>query len=138
MCIRDSGVIDKQSTIIIRQSNIPMPHFVIDCSPNVIQQTSPTEILQVVLETAESTGLFQKGDIKVRIRSYEHFIAGSGQDDFIHVFGNIMQGRNEAQKKDLSTRIVSKLKAMFPDVPIISMNVIDFEKATYCNRTMVD
>ena len=115
-----------------------MPHFVIDCSPNVIQQTSPTEILQVVLETAESTGLFQKGDIKVRIRSYEHFIAGSGQDDFIHVFGNIMQGRNEAQKKDLSTRIVSKLKAMFPDVPIISMNVIDFEKATYCNRTMVD
>ena len=57
--------------------------------------------------------------------------------NFIHVFGHIMQGRNTEQKADLSRKIVTRLKSMFPDVPVISMNVIDFEKATYCNKTMV-
>jgi len=26
---------------------------------------------------------------------------------------------------------------MFPDFPIISINIRDFEKATYCNKSMV-
>jgi 5-carboxymethyl-2-hydroxymuconate isomerase len=29
------------------------------------------------------------------------------------------------------------LKLIFPDVPIISINIRDFEKATYCNKSMV-
>ncbi|MEO6542115.1 MAG: 5-carboxymethyl-2-hydroxymuconate Delta-isomerase [Ferruginibacter sp.] len=114
-----------------------MPHFVIDCSENIIKLKSPAEIIQAVYTIAEGTGLFADGDIKVRIKSYEYFTAGGGSNDFIHVFGYIMQGRNTEQKAGLSKKIITKLKSMFPDVPVISMNVIDFEKATYCNRTMV-
>ena len=33
--------------------------------------------------------------------------------------------------------IVAKLKSMFQEVPIISMNIRDFEKISYCNRKMV-
>jgi 5-carboxymethyl-2-hydroxymuconate isomerase len=114
-----------------------MPHFIIDCSPNVIQLNSPADILRSVHDTAEATGLFAKGDIKARINVYEHYTVGNTANDFIHVFGNIMEGRNTEQKADLSRKIISRLKTMFPAVPVISMNVIDFEKATYCNRTMV-
>ncbi|MEO6490808.1 MAG: 5-carboxymethyl-2-hydroxymuconate Delta-isomerase [Ferruginibacter sp.] len=114
-----------------------MPHFVIDCSDGIITPGVPGQIMKTVHDTAESTGLFAKGDIKVRITHYEYFNVGNDPKDFIHVFGYIMEGRNTEQKNDLSRRIVSALKAIFPDVPIISMNVMDFEKATYCNRTMV-
>lgn len=114
-----------------------MPHFVIDCSENIIKLRTPKEIIQNVYDTAESTELFDKGDIKVRINPFIHYNVGNTNDDFIHVFANIMEGRTVTQKKDLSNRIITELKSMFPEVPIISINIRDFEKATYCNKTMV-
>jgi 5-carboxymethyl-2-hydroxymuconate isomerase len=93
--------------------------------------------MRQVHETAEKTGLFRKGDIKVRIRPYTLYSVDKTTDDFIHVFGNIMQGRNQEQKLDLSRQIIAKLKSLFPDVKVISMNVFEFEKSTYCNRNML-
>jgi len=48
-----------------------------------------------------------------------------------------MEGRTTGQKAGLSKRIIAKLKSLFPDVPVVSMNVSEFEKATYCNRDMI-
>ncbi len=114
-----------------------MPHFVLDCSENIIQLKSPKEIIQKVYDTAVATDLFEKGDVKVRINPFEHYTIGNTQDDFIHVFANIMEGRTVAQKKNLSEKIITELKLMFPNVPILSINIRDFEKATYCNKSMV-
>ncbi|REH54886.1 5-carboxymethyl-2-hydroxymuconate isomerase [Tenacibaculum gallaicum] len=114
-----------------------MPHFVIDCSKNIIKIKTPAEIIQKVYDTAESTDLFDKRDIKVRINSFEHYTTGNTTDDFIHIFANIMEGRSTSQKKNLSERIITELKLMFSEVPIISINIRDFEKATYCNKSMI-
>lgn len=114
-----------------------MPHFVIDCSENIITKISPEEIMQKVYDTAASTDLFDKGDIKVRINPFKYFNIGNTKDDFIHIFANIMEGRTVSQKKNLSERIIAELKVMFPMVPIISINIRDFEKSTYCNKSMV-
>ena len=114
-----------------------MPHFVIDCSENIINLKPPEEIMQAVYDTAASTGLFDQGDIKVRINPFKYFNTGNTKGDFIHVFANIMEGRNPTQKSSLSKKIVARLKLMFADIPIISMNIRDFEKATYCNKSMV-
>ena len=114
-----------------------MPHFIIDCSENILSLVYPDEILKQVHDTAEATELFRKGDIKVRIRPFKDFTVGNTKSDFIHVFGNIMEGRNTEQKSNLSKEIIKKLKSMFPEVPVISINIREFEKATYCNRTMV-
>lgn len=114
-----------------------MPHFVIDCSENIIKLKTPEEILCAVHDTAEATALFVKGDIKVRINPFTYFTIAGTNNDFIHIFGNIMEGRNTAQKADLSKKIITRLKSMFPNVPVISMNIIDFERSTYCNKSMV-
>ncbi|MEM1408190.1 MAG: 5-carboxymethyl-2-hydroxymuconate Delta-isomerase [Bacteroidota bacterium] len=114
-----------------------MPHFVIDCSENIISLRSPEELMQQVYDTAESTGLFDKGDIKVRINPFKFYIVGNSKDDFIHIFANIMEGRTTEQKRNLSNKVVAQLKKMFPDVPIISINIRDFEKSTYCNKSMI-
>ncbi len=114
-----------------------MPHFVIDCSENILELKTPEEIIQKVFDAAESTYLFESGDIKVRIQPFKYFNIGNTKNDFIHIFGNIMEGRTTQQKSTLSKKIVSVLKLMFPNVPVISINIRDFEKATYCNKTMV-
>lgn len=116
-----------------------MPHFIIDCSDTMIQTKSPKEIMGLVYDSAVSTGLFDPSDIKVRINPYIHYRTGNEDPthSFIHVFAHIMEGRNVMQKKQLSKKIITALHAIFPSVPIISMNIQDFEKATYCNKSML-
>ncbi|MEP3389303.1 MAG: 5-carboxymethyl-2-hydroxymuconate Delta-isomerase [Reichenbachiella sp.] len=115
-----------------------MPHFIIQCSENITRIHSKQEIMQTVYQQAIASELFVKTDIKVRVQSFDEFIAGEGSDDFIHVFGNIMEGRTAEQKANLSRRIVAALNGLFPQVPIVSMNIRDFEKDSYCNKEMVE
>lgn len=114
-----------------------MPHFIIDCSENIPNLKSPQEILQAVYDAAESSDLFDSGDIKVRINPFDKYLLGPRKNDFIHVLGNIMEGRSTKQKAELSRSIVIALTELFPDITIISMNIRDFEKSTYSNRNLI-
>ena len=114
-----------------------MPHFIIDCSENIIGQKSPAEIMQAVYDTAEATGLFAENDIKVRLCPSRYFKLGEGKKDFIHISGNIMEGRSAEQKASLSRKIIERLNEMFPDVSILSISIREFEKATYCNKALI-
>ena len=118
-----------------------MPHFIIDCSESILSLADPDELMQSVYDAAESTGLFTTrgvGGIKVRLRPYKHFTNVDGDEHFVHVFANIMEGRTQEQKKALSEKVVRALKRLLPGIDIISMNIRDFEKATYCNASMVE
>jgi len=114
-----------------------MPHFVVDCSRTILQFHTEEEIIQRVHHAANSSTLFDEGDIKVRVNPYRISSVGNAPDAFIHVFASIMEGRSTLEKSDLSKRLVSELVSMFPQVPNIAMNVDEFEKATYCNRAML-
>ncbi len=115
-----------------------MPHFIIDCSENIIQQKPPEEIMQTVYDAAESTGLFADNDIKVRIHPYKYFKFGKNKKDFIHIFGSIMEGRSTEQKANLSRKIIERLNEMFPKISILSINISEFEKSTYCNKPLIN
>ena len=114
-----------------------MPHFTVDCSENILELKDPKELLKEIFDAAFSTGLFKRNAIKVRLNPYKYSLVLGDNKDFIHVFGNIMEGRTEKQKADLSRKIVSKLNQLFQDVPIISINIRDFEKSSYINKTML-
>jgi 5-carboxymethyl-2-hydroxymuconate isomerase len=118
-----------------------MPHFIIDCSESILSMTGPDELMRSVYAAAEATGLFVGsgvGGIKVRLRPYRYFTNVDAQEHFVHVFADIMEGRTPGQKKALSETLVRALKGLLPAVEIISMNVRDFERATYCNAAMVE
>jgi 5-carboxymethyl-2-hydroxymuconate isomerase len=115
-----------------------MPHFIIDCSAEIIDQKSPEEIMQAVYETAEETGLFVKNDIKVRLNPYKYYKLGNSKKDFIHIFGNIMEGRSVEQKANLARKIVERLNQMFPDISILSINIREFEIKSYCNKSLIN
>jgi 5-carboxymethyl-2-hydroxymuconate isomerase len=120
-----------------RERGQTMPHFIIDCSENIIQQKAPDEIMQAVFDVAEATGLFAVSDIKVRLRPYQYFKLATGKKDFIHIFGNIMEGRSAEQKANLSKKIIERLNEMFPRISILSINIREFEKATYSNKALI-
>ena len=118
-----------------------MPHFIIDCSESILSLADPDELVRSVYAAAESTGLFARsgvGGIKVRLHPYRHFTNVDAREHFVHVFANIMEGRTTEQKKALSENVVRALKELLPSVEIISMNIRDFEKATYCNATTIE
>jgi len=115
-----------------------MPHFVIECSEDILLRNSADEILQTVYETAESTGLFAEDDIKVRINSYKYYKLGKTKKDFIHIFGHIMEGRTIEQRAQLSKKIITALNELFPEISILSINIDEFEKATYCNKSLIN
>ena len=114
-----------------------MPHFVIDCSPSVLTKRHPDEMLKEVHRLADESGLFEVGNIKVRIREYDHYLVAGERSDFVHVFANILEGRTTEQKAALSRAMVERLAEMLPDVPAISINVWEFEKATYMNKNLL-
>ncbi|QKX04590.1 5-carboxymethyl-2-hydroxymuconate Delta-isomerase [Aquimarina sp. TRL1] len=114
-----------------------MPHFVIDCSKNILKSQEEETVLKEVYQVTKDSGLFDANDIKVRMRPFDTFSVGGTNTDFIHVFADIMEGRSTEQKAALSKAVVKKLKQLFPEVSFIAMNIRDFEKATYCNLGMI-
>ena len=114
-----------------------MPHFIIDCSEGLLEKESPEIIMKSVYEAAINSNLFHPADIKVRIRPFQHSFGTFSPSEFIHVFGNIMEGRTAAQKNKLSESIVTDLNRLFPELTIISMNIRDFEKQGYFNKSMI-
>lgn len=115
-----------------------MPHFVIECSQNVLDMQPAEVIMDTVYKAAESTGLFAENDIKVRLRPYELYQLGTGKDSFLHIFGSIMGGRTTAEQAGLSRTITSQLAPLLPDVSFLSVNIDEFERATYSNRSLID
>ena len=114
-----------------------MPHLVVDCSPDVLEACPPQRLLAAIHEEAVASGLFALADIKVRIRPFEHFAVAGGGDAFVHVFAHIMEGRSAAQRGALSALVVRRLVAELPGVPVVSMNVVEIERAAYANRASI-
>ena len=73
----------------------------------------------------------------VRIVPYKHYTTLGTKDDFIYIFANILEGRTMENKKMFSKNVVTLLKEMFPDVPKISINIREFERATFVNNSML-
>lgn len=115
-----------------------MPHFVVDCSRGILGIHSEESIIARLHRVVSSTGLFDAPDIKIRMHPFTTYGVGGGQDDFIHTFGWIMQGRSVEQRAALARAIVGELAALFPGLPRIAANIAEFEQATYFNRVMLE
>lgn len=115
-----------------------MPHFIIDCSHDILQQRPPDELMDAVYKAADTTGLFAPNDIKVRLQPYQYYRLGTGKKNFLHVFGYIMQGRSTEQKAHLSKQISMRLSELLPDISFLSVNISDFEAATYSNKALIN
>lgn len=111
-----------------------MPHCLIEASGDVLRQIPPQELVQLVHDNADASGLFQPGEIKARLAVYEHHCVGGEPGDFVHLVFYVLAGRTDEQKRSLSRRVVRALVERLPKVPAISMDVRDIRRETFSNR----
>lgn len=113
-----------------------MPHLIVECSENILKKETPEDIIQEIYKTVTAIDSFEN-NVMVRIIPYKHFTTLGTNDDFIYIFANILEGRTLENKKKFSKNVVTVLKDMFPDVPKISINIREFERATFVNNSML-
>ena len=113
-----------------------MPHLIVECSEHILKNGSADEIIEKIYNTVTAIDSFEK-NVMVRIIPYKHYTTLGTQDDFIYIFANILEGRTLENKKTFSKHVVTLLKEMFPTVPKISINIREFERATFVNNSMV-
>ena len=100
-----------------------MPHCILDCSRTIERHAQLKDIIKAVYDAADGTGLFGRGDVKVRVNLYEHYTVGDTKEEFVHTVAYIMSGRTEAQRGHLSRQIITALKTLLPNVRVISIDV---------------
>lgn len=111
-----------------------MPHCVIECSASIEKLVDLDALVKTVHDAAESTGLFEPGDVKSRLMSYRHDMVGGRKDDYVHITIGLLSGREISQKKALSRAVAGAVCKVLPDVHFISVDVRDFAIETYSNR----
>jgi 5-carboxymethyl-2-hydroxymuconate isomerase len=74
-----------------------MPHFIVEYSANIEQELDLPGLLEVLNETAVSTGVFPLGGIRSRAIRCEHFRVAEGdpENGFIHLTAKVGSGRPE-------------------------------------------
>jgi len=112
-----------------------MPHFVVDCSKSILSTHDGETISKQVHMAANSTGLFGEKNIQVRVNVVEHYRIGNIEEDSIHVFASILEGRTIEQKLDLSKTVIEKLAELFPQVSNIGIDIKNLEKGTGFNKS---
>jgi 5-carboxymethyl-2-hydroxymuconate isomerase len=121
----------------LKKSAFRMPHFIIDIDQAAYSKVDSSELMNSVHEVAVESKLFDTANIKVRIKPYQDSLVAGKSGHFIHVFSNIMGGRTNEQRASLSNALVSRLNEDYPWIAVISVNVQEFEKSTYCNLNML-
>jgi 5-carboxymethyl-2-hydroxymuconate isomerase len=98
-----------------------MPHFVVDCSPAVLENVSPDSLMRVIGDTAGSSGLLRSSNsIKVRIQPFEHYTEAGAGTDFIHVMAYV-GGLSQYDSGELAEKVIAAVKEQAPGVPIVTM-----------------
>jgi 5-carboxymethyl-2-hydroxymuconate isomerase len=114
-----------------------MPHCVIECPKELKDIISFDVLATAVHDAAESSGLFDKGDVKSRIVTSDHYVVGGKKDSYVHVVTQLLSGRTIEQRKQLSDAIAKVLCELLPDVEMLSVEVREIEKQVYSNRKSV-
>lgn len=114
-----------------------MPHLVIEYAQQLEDTVSIATLVKNGQQAMNGSGLFNASAIKTRAVPYRDYALGndeSGNKMFIHAEVRILEGRTIEQKEALSAAIFNSLCESAPDVPEISVEVRDMQKASYSKR----
>lgn len=113
-----------------------MPHCIIEYSKNLQKLVKPSKIISVVHQAAVESDLFDPTDIRSRATAFDDYQNRADKQHFIHVTLRIMHGRNQAQKTQLSRKIIKALESLNLSSIILSVEICDIDKTTYAKVTL--
>jgi 5-carboxymethyl-2-hydroxymuconate isomerase len=93
-----------------------MPHCTVEYSANLVDDPNWSEILLKIHDKFIATGQFVAADIKSRVVRQENYLIGRGEADqsFVTLHLQMLDGRSDAIKNELSGMALDVLIAAFP------------------------
>ena len=113
-----------------------MPHCIVEYSEDVAEQVSIEELVKAVHLGVLSSGLFDEYDIKTRAAAYTCYRMGSTRDSFVHVTVRLLSGRDDAQKANLSEKLLARIEPMLPGVASVGVEICDMHRDSYRKRVL--
>jgi len=108
-----------------------MPHCIIEYSKDLSFNLDKKILMKNVFDGCMKINIFNEKDIKVRMKSYEYFLSGGLEKNFIHINIKILSGRSIDEKKLLAQNVLNQdNKDTFYDISI-SVEVNDMNKEIY-------
>jgi 5-carboxymethyl-2-hydroxymuconate isomerase len=113
-----------------------MPHCIIDYSEDVAAQIDIDLLIEAVHQGAFASGLFPEYDIKTRAASFSRHRMGRTRDSFVHVAVHLLDGRDDAQKIELSESVLAHLEPLLTRVISVGVEICDMHRASYRKRVL--
>lgn len=112
-----------------------MPHLIIEYAETTVTDIQVDTMMEAVYQAAVDSGLFEEANIKTRAIPLRYHHLGRDGGGFIHVQCRIHQGRSEQQRRDLSQAVLAALQEIPLAVKVITVEVVEMERATYAKYT---
>jgi 5-carboxymethyl-2-hydroxymuconate isomerase len=102
-------------------------------SNTVEERVNVQGLLEDLHHVAIESGLFDVASIKSRTLRCHHWLLGEEQDDsdFIHVTFELLDGRTEEQKRDLSRALMEVLAAQASQIRSLTINIRDMDRSCF-------
>lgn len=93
-----------------------MPHCILEASDNLLDAPDWRDLLRELNATLIATGLFTAADLKSRFLEHGDFVIGDGSHDqaFVTLNVQLLEGRTDAVKAQLSEALLAVLARAFP------------------------
>lgn len=110
-----------------------MPNLVLEYSNSVEERLNVPSLLEDLHHVALKCGLFDASSVKSRTLRCHHWLIGEEGNsvDFIHVSFDLLSGRTQQQKRDLSRQLMAVLQEKAGHVCSLTVNVRDMDKECF-------
>mgnify|MGYP000038246633 FL=1 len=110
-----------------------MPNLVLEYSNSVDERVNVQGLLEDLHQVALHCGLFDAPSVKSRALRCHHWLVGEEDDsvDFIHISFELLSGRTEEQKRELSRALMQTLQEQARHVRSLTVNIRDMDKSCF-------
>lgn len=129
--IDNSGVyLSNQRT---KKGTTSMPNLVMEYSNSVDERVNVQGLLEDLHFVVLQSGLFDTLSVKSRALRCHHWLLGDEGDssDFIHIGFELLAGRTEEQKRDLSRQLMAVLQQQAGHVRSLTVNIRDMDPSCF-------
>ena len=113
-----------------------MPHIVIEYAQSLDATLDLNALVKAVYDGAGRSDLFEPETIKVRAIAFQHYLVAGEVQSFIHLRAQILSGRSEAQKKQLSQCLLEGIEPLATTVTSLTVDVVDMDRFCYAKRVL--
>ncbi len=110
-----------------------MPNLVLEYSNSVEERVNIQGLLEDLHQVALECGLFDPASVKSRSLRTHNWLIGHQEDDvdFIHITFDLLSGRTQEQKQQLSSLLMHTLQEKASHVYSLTINIRDMDKECF-------